>query len=208
MSEHLPGRLVSRLLQAPPVSGDWPVAAVLVLLEGGEGEATVLLTRRAAHLRLHAGEIAFPGGKCDETDADHWATALREADEEIALPAARVEPLGVMAPLVTRTGIEVIPCVARLRDAVEYRPNPDEIDSVFSVPVSFFAAAGNLQFDDFDYAGRTRRVPRYEWGEHSIWGITAAVLVQLANLACDAGLELESYWIGGQDTPAGDENFN
>jgi 8-oxo-dGTP pyrophosphatase MutT (NUDIX family) len=171
-------------------------AAVLIALDDSGSDSAVVLTQRAAHLRLHAGEVAFPGGKCDAGDSDHWATALREAEEEIALPASRVERLGVMPPVVTRTQIEVTPCVGRLTGAVDFVPNREELDAVFKVPLSFFAQAAELHFDRFDYGGRERLVPRYEWQGHSIWGITAALLVQLVNLALDAGLNLEAYWEG------------
>lgn len=171
-------------------------AAVLIALDDSDSEPAVVLTQRAAHLRLHAGEVAFPGGKCDPGDHDHWATALREAEEEIALPPSLIERLGVMPPVVTRTQIEVTPCVGRLTGAVDFVPNREELDAVFKVPLSFFAQPGELHFDRFDYGGRERLVPRYEWQDYSVWGITAALLVQLVNLALDAGLDLEAYWEG------------
>jgi len=171
-------------------------AAVLIALDDSGSEPAVVLTQRAAHLRLHAGEVAFPGGKCDPGDHDHWATALREAEEEIALPVSLVERLGVMPPAVTRTKIEITPCVGRLTMAVAFVPNRVELDAVFKVPLSFFAQPGELHFDRFDYGDRERLVPRYDWREYSIWGITAALLVQLVNLALDAGLDLEAYWEG------------
>jgi 8-oxo-dGTP pyrophosphatase MutT (NUDIX family) len=192
-------RLRRRLLQEPGGRGEWPQAAVLVGLDASDPALSVVLTRRADHLRLHAGEVAFPGGKCDDADADFWHTAAREAEEEIGLPACRFEPLGALESLVTRTGIEVIPCVALLERATGFCPNPAEIDRVFEVPLDFFADRKNLHFDEYDYGGRLRRVPRYEWRAYTIWGITAAILVQLANLGYDAGLELEPYWLGGQD---------
>lgn len=180
----------------PAVSDEWPEAAVLVALDFTPGEPAVILTRRASHLRLHAGEIAFPGGKCDEGDHHYWATALREAEEEIALPPGLIESLGMLQPLLTRTGIRVVPCVGLLRSPVALQANPEELDRVFRAPLEFFADIAELKFDEFDYAGRIRRVPRYEYGEYSVWGITAAVLVKLANIACDAGLEMEDYWRG------------
>jgi 8-oxo-dGTP pyrophosphatase MutT (NUDIX family) len=192
-------RLRLRLLREPGGSGEWPRAAVLVPLDSSGSILSVVLTRRADHLRLHAGEVAFPGGKCDDEDTDCWHTAAREAEEEIGLPGSRFEPLGALEPLVTRTGIEVIPCVALLKQSTNFCPNPDEIDQVFEVPLAFFAQRENLHFDEYDYGGRLRRVPRYQWQAFTIWGITAAILVQLANLGFEAGLELEPYWLGGQD---------
>jgi 8-oxo-dGTP pyrophosphatase MutT (NUDIX family) len=196
-------RLAARLTSAgtadaPESVSQLPRAAVLVLIDRLAGVESVILTRRADHLRLHAGEVAFPGGKCDEEDVDAWHTALREAEEEIALPVEHVERLGVLPSLVTRTGIEVVPCVAELSRTSDLKPNPDELAAVFSVPLAFFAEAANLSFIEFDYGGRRRQVPRYQWQDYTIWGITAAILVQLVNLGCDAGLEMEAYWRGVQ----------
>ncbi len=192
-------RLRQRLAGAPPRSADWPQAAVLVAVDALDPPLSVVLTQRADHMRLHAGEVAFPGGKCDPEDADYWETATREALEEIALPGELLEPLGMLDSLVTRTGIEVVPCVAALTERAALVPNPEEISAVFEAPLAFFAEPGNLQFDEFDYGGRRRRVPRYEWEGFTIWGITAAILVQLANLGFDAGHKLDDYWVGGQD---------
>ena len=192
-------RLRQRVLQLPAGAGEWPQAAVLVALDCRDSSLFVVLTRRAGHLRLHAGEVAFPGGKCDDGDTDYWHTAAREAEEEVGLPPSHFDPLGALESLVTRTGIEVVPCVALLNRAPCFRPNPDEIAEVFEAPLAFFAERDNLHFDEYDYGGRVRRVPRYEWQGFTIWGITAAILVQLANLGFDAGLELEPYWLGGQD---------
>ena len=178
------------------VDGKLPQAAVLVALDDTDTEPSVVLVRRATHLRLHAGEVAFPGGMCDEGDKGHWDTALREAEEEVELPRDAIQRLGYMTPLVTRTGIQVTPCVGLLQRAAELRPNPEELDSVFRAPVEYFAAREQLSFDRFDYGGRERRVPRYEYGEYSIWGITAAILVRLVNAACNAGIEMEDYWRG------------
>jgi 8-oxo-dGTP pyrophosphatase MutT (NUDIX family) len=155
-----------------------------------------VLTRRAQHLRLHPGEIAFPGGKVDPGDRDHWHTALREAEEEIELPPEVVQPLGLLPSLVTRTDFEVVPCVALLREQVAMRPNLAELDLIFRVPLSWLAEPGRLQLDDVEYRGQLRRVPRFKYDQHSIWGVTAAMLVKLVNITCDAGLVLEDYWKG------------
>ncbi len=173
-----------------------PQSSVLVALYEDGPETTVLLTRRATHLRLHAGEVAFPGGKCDPQDVDHWDTALREAEEEVALARDTLEPLGVLSPVVTRTGIQVTPCIARVHTRSTLQANPDELDIVFEAPLGFFADAAELSFRDLEYGGRKRQVPQYHWQEHWIWGITAAILVRLVNLACDAGLDIDDYWRG------------
>jgi 8-oxo-dGTP pyrophosphatase MutT (NUDIX family) len=179
-----------------PCAGGLPQAAVLVALVDAARSPGVILTRRASHLRLHAGEIAFPGGKCDSGDRDHWQTALREAEEEVGLQSPSIERLGIMPALVTRTAIEVTPCVGWVPRPVELSANPAELDAVFTVPLEFVADPAELRFDRYDYGGRERWVPRYDWGDHRIWGITAAVLVKLANLACAAGLAMDDYWEG------------
>ena len=184
---------------APPIAGEWPQAAVLVALDSLTSPLSVVLTLRADHLRLHAGEVAFPGGKCDADDRDFWHTATREALEEIALPPENLRFIGVLDSLVTRTGIEVVPCVASLEKPTAFRPNPDELVAVFEAPLHFFARPENLYFDTFEYGGRQRRVPRYEWKRYTIWGITAAILVQLANIACDASLDMEPYWLSAAE---------
>ena len=117
-------RLQSKLLREPAATGDdLTQAAVLVAVEKTATEPRVWLTERAAHLRLHAGEIAFPGGKRDSTDPSLWFTALREAEEEIALQAQSVSLLGYMPPLTTRTGIQVTPCIAELLIELTFEPS-------------------------------------------------------------------------------------
>ena len=196
MSEALQ-RLRQRLSPDPGVADTaLPQAAVLILFDTTGDELQVVLAQRAAHLRLHAGEVAFPGGKCEPEDTDHWDTALREANEEVALPPEAVTRIGVLPAVVTRTGIEVTACVAHLEQAVDFVPNPEELDVVFKAPLAFFARDDELHLDEFEYAGQVRRVPRYEWNGYTIWGITAALLVKLVNEALDAGLHLEDYWKG------------
>lgn len=190
-------QLRSGLLDQPGATdASLPQSAVLVLIDTMNDEPRVLLTQRSQHLRLHAGEVAFPGGKCDADDPHPWATALREAEEEVALPPQQVELLGFMEAVVTRTGIQVIPCVGLLKEKVEFAANPAEIESVFEVPVAFFADKDQLHLDEFVYGERVRGVPRYEYQGYTIWGITAAILVRLVNLALAANLDLEDYWKG------------
>ncbi len=187
--------------EAPAVANGLPQSSVLVALYEDLPETTVLLTRRAPHLRLHAGEVAFPGGKCDPEDVDHWDTALREAEEEVALARDTVEPLGYLSPLVTRTDIQVTPCVARVHTRTRLAANTDELDVVFEAPLAFFADSAELSFRHLRYGNRERQVPQYQWQDYPIWGITAAILVTLVNLACNANLDMEDYWRGRE--PAG-----
>jgi 8-oxo-dGTP pyrophosphatase MutT (NUDIX family) len=172
-------------------------SAVLVAFEPGLGESPeLILTERAGHLRLHAGEVAFPGGKCDPDDSDHWQTALREAEEEVALQPGAVERIGVLPSLVTRFGMEVTPCIGLCRDRQALVANEEELASIFRAPLTYFADERHLEILPMEYRGSVRQVPRYEFDGYLIWGITAAILVRLANLACGSNLRLEDYWKG------------
>ena len=193
--------LFQRLERELPLSGlawDGPFgqrreAAVLVALTA-EPAPRVLLGRRAMHLPLHPGEIAFPGGKREPEDATPWVTALREALEEVGMAGNLVHPLGELSPLITRSGFDVHPCVARVPAALELQVDTGEFDSVFLSPLEVFADRDLFRLESMSDGVRMRKVPHYQVGEDNIWGVTAAVLAQLANVAYDAGLDLQRNW--------------
>lgn len=168
-------------------------AAVLVALTT-ERRPQVILGRRAKHLLLHPGEVAFPGGKREPEDATPWVTALREAEEEVGLTGSEVNPLGELRPLITRTGFDVHPCIARVPSGLNLVVDPGEFDSVFLSPLEVFADRKLYRLEAMSDGTRTRMVPHYQIGDDNIWGVTAAVLAQLANLAYDAGLDLQRNW--------------
>ncbi len=114
-------------------------AAVLMALTRS-ANPELLLTLRAQGLSTHGGEVAFPGGRRDPEDADLISTALREAQEEVGLSPGLVEVVGPLSEVVSRHAVKVTPYVGIVPDYVEYRANADEIDSVFSVPLDFFAS--------------------------------------------------------------------
>lgn len=166
-----------------------PQAAVLVPITRN-AEPELILTLRASGLSTHGGEVAFPGGRRDPEDPDLIHTALREAEEEIGLPAGLVEVLGPLSTLVSRHGIQVTPYVGFVPDYVEYRANDGEIDSVFSVPLAFFREDPREMTHRIDYLGKSWYVPSYRYGDYKIWGLTAIMVVELVNLIYDAGIEL------------------
>ena len=168
-------------------------AGVLVALTT-EAQPRVLLGRRARHLPLHPGEVAFPGGKREIEDATPWETAKREAMEEVALGADIIRPLGELAPLITRTGFEVYPCIARVPAALDLVVDPGEFDSVFMPLVEIFADPDLFRLETMFDGEHNRQVPHYQLGEDNIWGVTAAILAQLANVAYDAGFDLKREW--------------
>lgn len=191
LEAHLPldGLSWDEQSQAEPL----PEAAVLVALTDEE-EPQVLLGRRALHLTHHPGEIAFPGGKREPDDSTPWVTARREACEEVGLAAELTHPLGELMPLVTRTGFEVHPCIARIAPAPELVVDRQEFDSVFLAPLKAFADSDLFRLESIEVEGRSRMVPHYQLGDDDVWGVTAAVLAMLANVAYDAGLDLQRDW--------------
>jgi 8-oxo-dGTP pyrophosphatase MutT (NUDIX family) len=157
-------------------------AAVLVpLMERADG-TTVLLTLRAAHLSDHAGQVSFPGGRIDPGDADPEAAALREAEEEIGLSRSHVQLIGRLDTYVTRTGYEVIPCVGWVTPPLELRPDPNEVAAVFEVPLSFFRDPQNRRRETRVFQGRERHFYVYPWEDRYIWGATAGMLSNLAEV--------------------------
>ncbi len=154
-------------------------AAVLVpVVDRAEG-ATVLLTRRSAQLRDHSGQIAFPGGKIDPSDADAVAAALREAEEEIGLSRRFVRPLGYLDPYLSSTGFRILPVLGLVTPGFDLTVDPSEVDIAFEVPLGFLMDPGNHQRHSREWQGMTRHYLAMPFGEHYIWGVTAGILRNL-----------------------------
>ena len=161
----------------PP--GQLAEAAVLAgLVPRAEG-TQVLLTRRTDGLRHHGGQVSFPGGRVEPTDADVVAAALRESHEEIALPATQAVPLGFLDPFTTISGFRVVPVVAVIDPSFVPQPEPNEVADVFEVPLDYLLAPDSLRRVEVDYRGRSRVVLEYGWPGQRIWGATAAILFNL-----------------------------
>lgn len=153
-------------------------AAVLVAVTD-RPEPGVLLTVRREHLRAHAGQIAFPGGRLDPGE-DHVAAALREAWEEIALDPARVRPIGTADPYRTITNYRVVPVVALIPPGLDLAPHEDEVADLFEAPLSFLVDPANHRRMSAEYQGATRHYWQIDWQGRPIWGATAAMIVNLA----------------------------
>jgi len=167
-----------------------PQASVLIALTN-EPDPHVILTRRSARLSTHSGEVAFPGGKQDDTDPDLLFTALREAEEEIGLPPDKVEVLAQLGQVVSKHDIVVTPWVGLIDPDVQLRANLDELDEIFRVPLSFFLRDTRHHTDKVLFKGKTRYVPAYHYGGHIIWGLTAFMLVELLNIGLDADIPMK-----------------
>ncbi|ARP90006.1 CoA pyrophosphatase [Bordetella genomosp. 9] len=161
--------------EGPPV-----LAAVLIPLVMREAGVTVMLTQRTAHLHDHAGQVSFPGGRIEETDASPIAAALREAQEETGLTAEWVEVLGAMPPYLTATGFSITPVVALVRPGFTLSPDEFEVAEVFEVPLAFIADPANHRLHRAELPdGRVRRFYSMPWQGYFIWGATAAMLRNL-----------------------------
>lgn len=156
-------------------------ASVLVpLVERGAG-LRMILTRRAALLKHHPGQVAFPGGKQDPSDATPLAAALREAREEIGLDPAIVEILGAFDPHETVTGFTVTPFVGLVPAGFAPVIDRSEVDEVFEVPLDFVLDPTNFQVHGRIWQGQMRRYYVVPYGPHYIWGATARILRTLAD---------------------------
>jgi 8-oxo-dGTP pyrophosphatase MutT (NUDIX family) len=157
-------------------------AAVIVMLLERGGEIVVPMIVRGDDAPVHGGQTALPGGTWEARDVTLVATALREAEEEIGVPAARLRVLGELDDLPTRTGFLVRPVIARL-EAVEYRPDPREVAAIFEVPLSVFADPAHAEDLGIREVGRVRYPLRgYHWQGRKIWGVAARILEIVAAL--------------------------
>jgi len=156
-------------------------AGVLVPLIERPFGMQVILTKRSSALKHHPGQIAFPGGKQDEGDADVVAAALREAEEEIALDRANVEVLGTMPAHETVTGFIVTPVLARVLAPFDPRPEPGEVAEVFEAPLSHVTDPTRFIIQSRRWRGQRRHYFTVPYGPYYIWGATARILRALAD---------------------------
>ncbi len=170
----LPGDSNYDLSLANPVA-----AAVLVAITNRERPG-VILTQRPDTMRKHPGQVAFPGGRMDDSDADLIAAALREAEEEVALPPAAVTIVGTTDRYHTITGYQVTPVIGVIAPDISLSANDVEVAAIFETPLDFLLDPANHQRQTVDYMGKTRSYYEIFWEDRRIWGATAAMIVNLS----------------------------
>jgi 8-oxo-dGTP pyrophosphatase MutT (NUDIX family) len=172
--------LTGDLADGEPVYPEALVQAAVLVPVTDRPEPGVILTRRTETMKRHAGQVAFPGGRIDPEDADAVAAALREAEEEIALPRAQVAVVGTSDQYRTVTGYLVTPVIGVVPPDRTFIPNAAEVAEVFEVPLDFLLDSGNHLEASVEWQGHVRHYYEIFWEEHRIWGATAAMIVNLS----------------------------
>ena len=200
MDDDIADLLTARLLREPPslmpaeeLVPDWdpltpasrppvPAAVLIALVRRPEGY-TILYTERLPDLRAHSGQVAFPGGKVDKTDANVAATALREANEEVGMAPGDAAILGYMPTYYTGTNYLITPVVAEVTPSGPFVPNPGEVHSVFEVPLARILDSATYGRFRIKRAGKEHTTWQIDHDGHMIWGITANLTRKFRDLA-------------------------
>lgn len=169
---------------------DYPEAGILVPVTNDCGSPELIFTLRSQKLATHRGQVAFPGGKRDRTDASLIDTALREAHEEIGLPPNQVDMIAPLGQVASGYGILVTPYVGVVPQETQLTANLDEIESIFKVPVGFFLEDRRVRTDALPFENDTVYVPCYQWERYQIWGMSALVLVDFLNAVYGTGIDI------------------
>ena len=173
-----PELITGDVLEGEGADGVTPAAVLVPVVE--RTDPTVILTLRPETMRKHPGQVSFPGGRIDEEDDGPVAAALREAEEEIGLPPARVEVIGLADVYRTITGFEVTPVVGILPPDLALSPHPGEVAAMFEVPLRHLLDPAHQLVRSVEWRGRERSYYEIEWEGRRIWGATAAMIVNLS----------------------------
>jgi 8-oxo-dGTP pyrophosphatase MutT (NUDIX family) len=164
----------------------WPAAlkaaAVLLPIVDRADSPALLMTVRASHLRRHAGQISFPGGRLEDSDADITAAALRETAEEIGIAAAAIEPIGFLPDHVVQTGYRITPVVALVQPGLSVTPDGTEVAEVFELPLAIALSAERYRVARRTIRGVEVETWELSFGAYNIWGATAGMLANLREM--------------------------
>jgi 8-oxo-dGTP pyrophosphatase MutT (NUDIX family) len=174
-------------------------SAVLVVIHGRAPDWQILFTKRAEHLSSHPGQISFPGGRLEPTDASLMHTAIREAEEEVGLSQSLVKVEATLAPVVTLTGYEIHPYITFMEQLPELILDHNEVEAAFNIPLRFLIHEANIELISKQIGDRLVSTYRFDWHQHVIWGATANIVADLLYRIRQSGLlhvtneSVESY---------------
>lgn len=151
-------------------------AAVLVGVIERAGEARMVLTKRNERMRTHSGQVALPGGRIDPDDASPVAAALRECEEETAVPRDALRPVGQLPVYLSGSGYRIHPVLAVIEGDPPMRPNPGEVETIFEVPLAYLMDRANHRRGSVEWRGKRRYFIEMPWGDQRIWGVTAGII--------------------------------
>ena len=157
-------------------------AAVLIPIVERNNGLKVILTKRSNNLKQHPGQVSFPGGKSEKTDKSLVATALRETREEIGINNKNVEILGQLSKHVTITGFKITPFIGKIRTGFSTKIQTSEVSEIFEVPLSYLSNPKNFRVETVKWKGKKRFFYSIPYGPYFIWGATARILKNLADL--------------------------
>lgn len=164
-------------------------AAVLIcLFQGKGGDLRVILTKRSSNLSSHSGEVALPGGKREENDADDVETALREAHEEIGLDPSLVDVVAILDPFMAKNGMTVVPVIGILYEKESFNPAPNaaEVEAIFDAPLEMFLKDEKRSAAERETMGYKYLLHFFEYeaenGNYVIWALTAGILIKAASI--------------------------
>ncbi|KAI0522593.1 hypothetical protein KFK09_004976 [Dendrobium nobile] len=184
------GLAESAMRPMPPAfkSQDKRAAVLVCLFEGDLGDLRVFLTKRSSNLSSHSGEVALPGGKADEGDADDVATALREAEEEIGLNPSLVNVVTVLEPFLSKKLLRVVPVIGILPDRRSFKPvaNVSEVEAIFDAPLEMFLKDENRRAEEREWMRAKYLIHFFDYKtddqKYLIWGMTASILINTASV--------------------------
>jgi len=175
-TEHWPQFVRERILQSLRPAG------VLIPVLERPGQLSVLLTQRSAELKHHAGQVSFPGGRMEDTDADVVQAALRETHEEVGIPPDAITVIGYLDPMPTVTGYAVTPVVGMVSGDAPLRLDHTEVEYAFEVPLMFLLDERNERASEREYQGRTIPTIEFHYESERIWGATAHMVIELRKI--------------------------